>query len=555
MPINEPAITDALRYLTTPVRNNFFYGKLLTDQAFQREHWYGQSHIALLSRLVIGQGVLGGLAPLLGPDGRLAFQAGAAIDPVGRMVVVPATTPSVDPRFATDDQGNPIGGPLEGLVVTISLAYYECLAEPVPTLATGCDPRDACAPDVIRERYKLLVRAEAAPDQVAACPIPGLFTPLPDSEALAPLQPALADRASAPIGPVVGLAALPLARVTLPAAGMPIDISMIDGRLARPIVHTNQQLFELIVCLAEQVASAARRRTLSVSAGDSQLGAPDADLAAPIVVAVLNGAGQPVVGEMVSFAVRLGGGALHTADLAPAPSLELATDALGQASVSWRLGPTSGPQIIEASLATGVRASCYAAAAAAPQIIALWPPRGIALRQDATPAWWELWSQSPRLQIITDRPLTLDLAGDPAGWARVWHLPADYQPGQPLGAVGVLTAQPLATVGIINTPGAALELTLAAGDLPAGVVEARFLIQIRTDLATPGPVAADGQPIDADFAGSGLTIEQLQAIWDTGACDNAPVRANAAASTGASLPSGDGKAGGVLHSWFDVIQG
>jgi hypothetical protein len=257
---------------------------------------------------------------------------------------------------------------------------------------------------------------------------------------------------------------------------------------------------------------------------------------------------------MVSFAVRLGGGALHTPELAPAPSLDLATDALGQASVSWRLGATPGPQIIEASLATGGRASCYAQAAAPPQIIALWPPRGIALGQEATPAWWQLWLQSPRLQIVTDRPLTLDLAGDPAGWARVWHLPADYQPGQPLGAVGVLAAQPLATVGIINTPGAAIELTLAAADLPAGVAEARFLVQIRTDPATPGPVGADGQLIDADFAGSGLTSEQLQAIWDTGACDSAPVRADAAASTGTALPSGDGKAGGVLHSWFDLIQ-
>src|SRR4051794_27797437 len=113
MPTNEPAITDALRYLATPVRNNFFYGKLLTDQSLQREHWYGRTYTALLNRLAIGQGVLSGLAPLLGPDGRLAFQAGAALDPVGRLIVVPATTPTIDPHFATDDQGTPIGAPLE----------------------------------------------------------------------------------------------------------------------------------------------------------------------------------------------------------------------------------------------------------------------------------------------------------------------------------------------------------------------------------------------------------------------------------------------------------
>jgi hypothetical protein len=250
----------------------------------------------------------------------------------------------------------------------------------------------------------------------------------------------------------------------------------------------------------------------------------------------------------------MGGGTVSTLASPPTQTLDLKTDIVGQVSFTWQLGPAPGPQVVEAILATGSRASCYAEAIAPPQIVALWPPRGVELRQATTPAWFDLWVQTPRLQITTTRPLSIDPAADLSGWVRVWHLPAAYQPGQPLGTVAVLAAQTLIVPAILGSPGTAIEISLSAADLPVGVAEARFLVQIRTDPAVPSPITDDGQPVDADFAGSGLPLDLLQAIWDTGACGDTAVRANAAAPTGVALPSGDGKAGGIFHSWFDVIQ-
>ena len=69
------------------VRNNFWHGKLMGVQEFQRDQQYLLSLQRTLSRLTVGAGVLCGL--MVEPDGSgLRIGSGAALDGHGRLIVV-----------------------------------------------------------------------------------------------------------------------------------------------------------------------------------------------------------------------------------------------------------------------------------------------------------------------------------------------------------------------------------------------------------------------------------------------------------------------------------
>jgi hypothetical protein len=78
-----------------------------------------------------------------------------------------------------------------------------------------------------------------------------------------------------------------------------------------------------------------------------------------------------------------------------------------------------------------------------------------------------------------------------------------------------------------------------------------YLIQIRADQRNI--LATDTSPLDADFAGSRLSSEDLDAVWkisDEQAFPN--LIANGLTATDHTLPSGDSKAGGCFHAWFEL---
>ncbi len=83
--------------------------------------------------------------------------------------------------------------------------------------------------------------------------------------------------------------------------------------------------------------------TLALVSGDGQSGAVDSPLPQPIVVKVLSPAGGPLAGYLVNFNVATGGGSVS-------PVVAL-TDASGQASTSWTLGPASGTQTLSVTVA------------------------------------------------------------------------------------------------------------------------------------------------------------------------------------------------------------
>jgi hypothetical protein len=244
---------QGLRQLGTPARNNYFYGKLLDVQHFTLEQRYFNHKRWLLNRLVAGSGILCGLGLQAAADGKhVVVRPGAALDPLGREIIVPQSVP-VDPRQLTDDAGRPTK-PATGPVVTLCLAYHACAAEMVPVLVGDCDTRDGCAPSTIREAFAVIVRDGPAPAYVPQCPIAGLFKP-PSGKSSADIADVyaklndLVTGTSPEAGPETCVV---LGQVTLPAGDSPPTAESIEPA-GRRAVFDNTLLLELVLCLWDRV--------------------------------------------------------------------------------------------------------------------------------------------------------------------------------------------------------------------------------------------------------------------------------------------------------------
>ena len=239
---------SSLASLRSFVRNDYWYGKLLDARHFKLEQAYGNRKRYLVNRLGLGWGVLAGLE-LVAKDGQLRVTAGVGLDRLGREIVVPAPSEPFDPRQPLDDCGLPAGGRITGEgVVTVYLAYHECPEEPVPVLVTDCDTTDGCAPSLIREGYRIIVEQGEAAAIPLDCVFPGVF----DDPTLPTLWDTLQEHVSA-IDPDVGTdpIRIPLARVRLPAGDGAVTVADVDLDV-RPLVHGNDELFDLITCLGQR---------------------------------------------------------------------------------------------------------------------------------------------------------------------------------------------------------------------------------------------------------------------------------------------------------------
>ncbi|HEY3232707.1 MAG TPA: hypothetical protein VGJ87_25985 [Roseiflexaceae bacterium] len=233
--------------LSTPIRNHYFYGKLLDAYHFELEQRYFNHKRSLINRLVLGSGVVCGLDIAATRDGpMLVVGPGVAIDAAGREIVVPAASPAIDPRQLTNGCGRPTGERIEAGPVTICLVYYECAGEPVPVLvSSGCDGERACAPSVVRERYAIVVQKGAPPPVDLGCGFSEIFGPR--REGVPSLYAQLVERVSKTCGHTDDTCVV-LARVDLDGGA----ISAVDLNV-RPLVLGNDLLFDLLLCLAARV--------------------------------------------------------------------------------------------------------------------------------------------------------------------------------------------------------------------------------------------------------------------------------------------------------------
>lgn len=238
--------------LRTPVRNRYFYGKLLDVYHFELETNYVNAKRWLLNRLVSGYGVVCGLDVLPGREGnQILITPGVAIDKWGREIIVPrqlgpiAIPPELMPRPANEyeEQARHVKQePEKEACVQVLICYHECESDPVPVLAGDCNTSEPCAPGTIRERYRVTFEEGCAQPYHAECRIPDVISGGRIDYA------ALAKWVSLPCPEPPRDPCILLANVRLPdpEEGHHCDPENIDITV-RPIVYSNDLLFELLL--------------------------------------------------------------------------------------------------------------------------------------------------------------------------------------------------------------------------------------------------------------------------------------------------------------------
>lgn len=71
------------------VRSTYYPGKLLRASDFVREQEYGKGRLEFVNRKFYGRGIIEGLRVRTGQEGSLFLSCGSALDPRGRIIVVP----------------------------------------------------------------------------------------------------------------------------------------------------------------------------------------------------------------------------------------------------------------------------------------------------------------------------------------------------------------------------------------------------------------------------------------------------------------------------------
>jgi hypothetical protein len=224
-----------------PVRNRYFYGKLLDVYHFKLEQDYLNGKRWLLNRLVSGYGVVCGLDVTLCADNKsLAVEPGLAIDKWGREIIVPAASCClVLPERPKPGGKTPCRE--EDEWIQVCLCYEECASDPMPTMATECEPQK-CAPGSFREHYSLHLKPGKKPPVDLKCSIPDMVPGLRLDYA------ALARHVSQGCPEPPDDPCIVLANVRLPLPGAQCAEADIDITV-RPIVYTNDLLFEIIIGL------------------------------------------------------------------------------------------------------------------------------------------------------------------------------------------------------------------------------------------------------------------------------------------------------------------
>ena len=234
-----------------PRRNNYFYGKLLEESHLKIEQSYFNQKRWMLNRLGLGSGVLCGLRPCV-QDNKICFTSGVLIDDCGREIVVSKKTIGIDPWTTTDEQGRP-GKALsrnEEHEVYVCLAYRECPSDYVPVLVTDCDSKNQQAPDIITEGYCLIVKekTEDKPTPLPAAVDSALCKALTEGENAEDKRKQICEvlTSRACVVPEECGCVL-LATVTLKDG----TIDKLDACGARPMVYSNPELFEMLMCLSK----------------------------------------------------------------------------------------------------------------------------------------------------------------------------------------------------------------------------------------------------------------------------------------------------------------
>ncbi|NOU69195.1 hypothetical protein GC096_34840 [Paenibacillus sp. LMG 31461] len=139
-------------------RNRYFYGKLLTVRDFESEQKYFNDKRRMMNRLLHGSGVVTGLQVVAVDEKSVSVEMGAAIDALGREIVVPSPMTmklSMMDGFSNNQYAKN---------VYLCIAYDEKEKEPVHAVANSSVRSDEINDyNRVLESYRLFIR-EDAPD-------------------------------------------------------------------------------------------------------------------------------------------------------------------------------------------------------------------------------------------------------------------------------------------------------------------------------------------------------------------------------------------------------
>jgi len=267
------ANSDSCVDICPPVRNRYFYGKMLDVFHFELEQQYFNSKRWLLNRLVSGYGVLCGLNVQLTSDYQsIVVTPGIAIDKCGHEIVVcqpsdpvvlpmpPSSAPSAPPASPNSPSNAgtapaPAAAPVRangqtpgsegwdcGKFVNVSICYHECTGDPVPALGGDCDTQGLCSPGSIKERYSLkLIEGKLstarANSRIADIVVGGQVN-------YAALANYVTNRGCQSACPDC---CIPLANIRIPDPGQTYDPNKSIDISVRPICYTNDLLYEMIL--------------------------------------------------------------------------------------------------------------------------------------------------------------------------------------------------------------------------------------------------------------------------------------------------------------------
>lgn len=137
-------------------RNRYFYGKLLTVRDFESEQKYFNDKRRMLNRLLHGSGVVTGLQVIAVDDKSVSVEMGAAIDALGREVIVPSPVTlklSMVEGFTNNEYAKN---------VYLCIAYDEKGKEPVHSVGNQSVRTDEVSEyNRVLEGYRLFVKEEA----------------------------------------------------------------------------------------------------------------------------------------------------------------------------------------------------------------------------------------------------------------------------------------------------------------------------------------------------------------------------------------------------------
>lgn len=245
-----PSVTECTG-LQTPVRNRYFYGKMMDVYHFDLETRYQNSKRRLLNRLISGYGVVCGLdVQWSDTPGQLVITPGVALDKAGYEIIVPEPSRPIPVSFddakEQQDCGDQKDNPCERCVHVV-ICYHECLTDPVPVLTGECSSPEPCAPGAIRERYKIEVRPGCLDPCQIECRLPDVISNYRlNCEKLA--EWVTRSCPPMPKDPCIPLANVRFRRDPQQSTWGPgtIEIGV------RPIVYSNDLLFDMLVCLLKE---------------------------------------------------------------------------------------------------------------------------------------------------------------------------------------------------------------------------------------------------------------------------------------------------------------